>query len=154
MNLKEPHILIATWGGLGLMKKAPGTWGSLGGLVCGMLIMGLGGTAALVQAIFILGVAGCWATDKISKETETEDNQIIVVDEVVGQWIAMLAAGYSIPLTILSFALFRFFDIAKIWPADWCEKNLPNTYAVMLDDVVAGFYAFFFLIGLRYAGLG
>lgn len=154
MNLANPHYLIGTWFGLGLMKKAPGSWGSLGGMVFGMILLVLGGAPALVQAMLLLLVAGWWASDQILKETNVQDNQIIVIDEVVGIMIAMIAAGGRIEYIMISFILFRVFDIIKPWPVSWCQEKLPGAYGVMADDVAAGIYALLFLYGMRIAGLG
>lgn len=135
-------------------EKAPGTWGSLGGVITGLILYALGGTGVLVQGIMIILVAGWWAAEKIEQETEIEDNQIIVVDEVAGQCIAMLAAGGNLLFILISFVLFRIFDIIKPWPVSWCQDELPGAYGVMADDVAAGIYAFLFLLGMRLAGLG
>jgi phosphatidylglycerophosphatase A len=149
----NPSTIIATWFGCGLLPKAPGTWGSLGALPVGLLIYVFAGTYGLITGIVLVSVIGWWAADKYDRQTNSTDNQAIVVDEVAGQWIVLLGAGLNPLLIFLAFVLFRFFDVTKIWPVSRFEK-LPGAYGVMADDIVAGFYGLICLIGLHYAGLG
>jgi phosphatidylglycerophosphatase A len=145
------HKLIATWFGLGLMPRAPGTFGSLGALPFAYLIISYAGLSGLIVAIIAVSLIGWWAADKVGRESGEEDNQIIVVDEVAGQWVALLVAGLNIKLIIAAFLLFRLFDVIKPWPVSRCEK-LPGATGVMADDIAAGFYALLCLVVLRYAG--
>ena len=147
------YKMIATWFGCGLISPGPGTWGSLGAIPFGVLIYWLGGLYALIPAIFIITLIGYWAAHKFEKATNTHDSSMIVVDEVAGQWIALLAAGLNPVLIAAAFILFRFFDITKIWPANWIDEKVPGAAGVMGDDIIAGFYALLCVIGLRYAGL-
>jgi phosphatidylglycerophosphatase A len=144
---------LATWFGLGFLKPSPGTFGSLGALPFGIAIYYYGGLYALIAAIFLITLIGLWAADQFDKNMGTHDNGMIVIDEVAGQWIALLAAGLNPFFIFLSFILFRFFDITKIWPSNRLEK-LPGAWGVMADDIMAGIYAALCIIGLRYAGLG
>ena len=75
------------------------------------------------------------------RETNTEDPGMIVIDEVVGQWIALLCVPADWIGYLLAFALFRVFDISKPWPACWADSKLRSATGVMLDDVFAGLYA-------------
>lgn len=100
-----------------------------------------GGRPYLLAAAVIVYFIGVWSADVIMRETNTEDPGQIVIDEVVGQWLALLATpldpfGYAI-----GFLLFRFFDILKPWPACWADSKLHSATGVMLDDVFAGLYA-------------
>jgi len=70
-----------------------------------------------------------------------KDPQIIVVDEVAGQWLALSTAPIEPLYYILGFVLFRIADIWKIWPASWIDNTVPGELGVMLDDVIAGAYA-------------
>jgi phosphatidylglycerophosphatase A len=154
LNLKDPWIWLATWFGMGFLRPAPGTWGSLGALPFGIIIYMASGVFGLLIAIFILGWFGARATQAFQNQTDTDDNKMIVVDEVAGQWIPLLAAGLNPWLIGFSFILFRFFDITKIWPVNWCEKKIPGALGVMADDIAAGLYALICIMGLRYAGFG
>ena len=153
LNLKDPWIWLATWGCIGLMRPAPGTWGSLAALPVGILIHVIGGPIALIAAIIVVTYYGWKSAKRFEDQTGTHDSSMIVVDEVAGQWIALLGTALNPALIVLSFLLFRFFDITKIWPANWCDQKLPGAYGVMADDLVAGLYAFLLLLGIHYAGL-
>ena len=150
LNLKSPHIALATWFGAGLLLPAPGTWGSLAALPFGLLILKFGGTQMLLLAILIITALGLWATRKFQLETKTHDSKMIVIDEVAGQWIPLLFCALN-PLWIAaSFALFRLFDILKPPPISWADKNLNNEWGVMIDDIIAGIFAALCLLLLQW----
>ena len=105
-------------------------------------------------ALFIL-IAGIvfaiWSADKAAKILKQKDPQRVVIDEIVGFLLANFLMPMSAAALVCSFTLFRFFDIAKIFPIDRIER-LPGGAGIVLDDVMAGFYA---LICLRViAGFG
>ncbi len=152
VNFKDPAIWLATWFGCGLMRPAPGTWGTLGGLPIGVLIYALGGWIALSIAVVVVSVVGYWAAARFEEQTGEHDNGAIVIDEVAGVWIALIPAGLSIPYVIAAFLLFRFFDILKPWPISWADKKLPGALGVMTDDIIAGIFAALIIAGASYAG--
>ena len=154
VNFKDPAIWLATWFGCGLMRPAPGTWGTLGGLPIGVLIYAMGGWVALSIAVVLVSLVGYWAAGRFETQTGEHDNGAIVIDEVAGVWIALIPAGLSIPYVIAAFLLFRFFDILKPWPVSWADKKLPGALGVMVDDIIAGIFAALVIVGARYAGLG
>lgn len=86
--------------------------------------------------------------------TGDHDGGYIVVDEVAGLSIALLAASLTPLSLLLAFLLFRLFDIFKPWPCNWLDQKLTGAASVMLDDVMAGIYAALCLIGLAYVGIG
>lgn len=150
LDFKSPQTLLATWFGCGLMRPAPGTWGSLGALPFGMIFLVLGGSTLLGLAAIILFPLGIWATKAVlAGSGEDSDPQIVVVDEVVGQWIALIPAALSPVSVILAFALFRAFDALKPWPVSYFDRKVPGAWGVMLDDVAAGILAAFCLWGLQ-----
>lgn len=149
LNLRSPHILIATWFGSGLLLPAPGTWGSLAALPFGLLILWLGGAKALLVAIILVFIIGLWATKKFQTETKTHDSKMIVIDEVAGQWIPLLFCGLMPLLILLALFLFRIFDILKPTPIGWLDKNLSDEWGVMLDDILAGIFAAIALITIE-----
>lgn len=103
-------------------------------------------------ALFPLGL---WATKQIlAGSGEDHDPQVIVVDEVVGQWIALIPAALSPVSVVLAFGLFRAFDALKPWPVSYFDSKVPGASGVMLDDVAAGFMAALCMLGLNYAGIG
>ena len=132
---------------IGHSKYAPGTMGSLIGVLTGyFLILNLDIKSYLIFLIIfiIISYLLCEAHLKLY---DKKDPKEVVVDEVSGQFIAILGCVYSENLTyiflslLLSFILFRFFDITKIGPIKKFEK-LPNGIGIMADDIVAGLFAF------------
>ncbi|MEP2642749.1 phosphatidylglycerophosphatase A [Roseobacter sp.] len=137
--------------GVGYIRPAPGTWGSLVALPWGWLLHVLGGFPLLVLGAIVAFVAGLWATRVMTHGSDDHDPSEIVVDEVVGQWIALMPLSYaawSMGLDILvmwpgwvaAFALFRLFDITKPGPVGWADRR-GDAMGVMLDDVIAGIFA-------------
>ncbi len=143
---------IATFGYVGHLKPASGTWGSAAALPVGYLIHGLGGFPALAVATGLAFLLGTWATDRMTRDTENKDPSEIVIDEVVGMWIALwpLSAGlwhagadpwlFPWPGWVGGFVLFRLFDVWKPGPVGWADRQ-PGAVGVMLDDVIAGLFA-------------
>lgn len=155
LNFKSPSALLATWFGCGLMRPGPGTWGSLGAMPFGIFMLVIWGPVVLAVAALLLFPLGIWATKQILKGSDTDhDPQIVVVDEVVGQWIALLPALLNPFHIVLAFILFRAFDVLKPWPVSYFDRKIPGAYGVMLDDVAAGILAALCMVGVRYAGLG
>lgn len=140
-SLKQPKILLATWFGAGLIRPAPGTMGSLGAIPLGYLIMYVWGPPTLLGAAIVLLIVGSFAADHYGKKSGTTDDQSIVVDEVVGMWIAALPAMTNIWCWLLAFLLFRLFDIWKPWPVSLFDDRSRDGFDVVMDDVVAGVYA-------------
>lgn len=152
LDFKNPATWLATWGGCGLIHPAPGTWGTIGALPFGIILLMLGGVPALILAIALLFPAGLWAARHFEKMVREKDSSMIVIDEVIGMFIALIPALLS-PLSIASaFILFRLFDIWKPWPINWMDKKIHGALGVMIDDVMAGIYAALIMIGLRYVG--
>ena len=146
--------IVTTWFGSGLLPKAPGTWGSLAAIPFAVIISVYTCPYALLSGIIALFFIGIWASDKIERSAKMKDPGFIVVDEVVGQWIALLPLpflynilytdSYHLYFAIISavaFITFRIFDIWKPWPANYADKNIHGGYGIMLDDVIAGMYA-------------
>ena len=158
LDLKAPYLWLATWFGCGFMRPAPGTWGSLGALPVGIILYGSTNIWGFILGIILVSLIGYWATERFEAATQTHDNKMIVIDEVAGQWIALLPVFYLTgihPLYIgAAFALFRLFDILKPWPVSHFDKNIKGALGVMGDDIVAGLFAAGCLIGLIYVGLG
>lgn len=146
---------VATWIGtllgVGYIRPAPGTWGSLVSLPYAWLVHLLGGFPLLVLGVIIAFLKGWWATAKMTDGSDDHDPSHIVVDELVGQWIALLPLSYaawSMQISILAmwpgwiaaFVLFRLFDITKPWLVGWADRR-GDALGVMLDDVIAGVFA-------------
>ena len=133
-------MFIATGAGSGYLPKAPGTWGTLVGLLLWWPLAGLSLTAylATVAVLFIVGVASAGAAEKI---LDRGDPGVVVIDEIVGVLIALAAVPLHPVAALAGFALFRLFDIAKPFPVGWVDRHLHGGLGIMRDDVVAGLYA-------------
>jgi phosphatidylglycerophosphatase A len=111
----------------------------------------LGGFPFLLLGVIAAFLKGWWATSKMTEGSDDHDPSEIVIDEVVGQWIALLPLSYAawsndIPVHVMwpgwtaAFALFRLFDIWKPWIIGWADRR-GDALGVMLDDVIAGVFA-------------
>lgn len=131
---------IGTVGGAGHAPVAPGTVGSS---AAALLFFGLGRASWSVQLLALLAAlgAGLWAAREMERASGVHDDRRIVIDEVVGCWIALLAFPPDVYWIVGGFLLFRLLDIAKPFPADWIDRRWPGARGVMFDDVVAGIYA-------------
>ena len=142
MSVKiKTAFVLGTWFGSGKAPVASGTFGSLAALPFGFALMHYGNWGVLLAAAIIVYFAGVWSADIVMRETNTEDPGMIVIDEVVGQWLALLLTPLNPVGYAIAFVLFRFFDILKPWPACWADSKLHSATGVMLDDVFAGLYA-------------
>lgn len=157
-DIKKLDVILATWFGLGLIPKAPGTWGSLGAIPFAYLIAYTGGITLLIISTIIITLIGYWAADKFEKRTAIHDSKMVVIDEVAGQWLALWPALYffnfHIIWVLIAFILFRAFDIIKPWPVSYFDRKIENAIGVMGDDIIAGLYAVIIITGAYYAGLG
>ncbi len=146
MKFHQPSFsltLFLTWFGLGKLPKMPGTWGSLGALpLIWLLHDSLPLSITVIIGLFVLS----WiAIAFYIKDTKIQDPQEIVIDEVIGQWIALLGAPQSVGWFTVGFILFRFFDIVKPFPVSWADNlkgSLPvQSLGILLDDLLAGLMA-------------
>jgi len=144
----HPATLIATWFGSGLVRFAPGTWGSLAALPCAYLLHLLGGTWLLAAAAGLVFLAGLWASGRYAAALGSGDPGAVVVDEVAGQWLALLPLPTDLWWYAAAFALFRLFDIVKPWPIGWLDRNLSGGLGIMADDLAAGLLAGLVAYGL------
>ncbi len=135
-------LSIATCG-VGYLPLAPGTFGSLIGVGIFWLLV-RANPLVIVAAILAVTFAGIWAGSRVEQVSGRKDPGKVVVDEVAGQMIALfpltLFARWSTVAVILSFILFRFFDIVKPYPANRLQ-DLDGGMGIMFDDLVAGVYA-------------
>lgn len=151
---------IVYWLGLGLgsglPRRAPGTWGSVGGLIVAIPLMSLGFVPFLIITLLSC-VLGVWICGRTSELMGGHDDPHIVWDEWSGIWITLLPFSYSVvstvsfwqdiskPLSIIlliiAFILFRFFDIIKPPPIGWADKKVAGGLGIMLDDIIAGIMA-------------
>jgi len=134
--------LLSTWFGCGYAPVAPGTAGSLGAIAAALLLNKAAGFAAWHFALLAaIGFApAVWAATRTERSVKQKDPGLVVVDEVLGQWITLAGAH---PLNwksyLAAFILFRLFDIWKPFPARQLEQ-LPEGLGIVADDVMAGIY--------------
>jgi phosphatidylglycerophosphatase A len=141
--LSHPAGWIASGFGAGLSPFASGTVGSAVALIPWIALRELDWPLYLlaIAAAFVVGV---WASDIVIRKLGVEDPGVIVWDEFVGQWIALLplaVAPRSWAWVVAAFVLFRVFDVWKPWPASWADRVVKGGFGAMLDDVIAGAYA-------------
>jgi phosphatidylglycerophosphatase A len=153
LPLSDPAVLVVTGFGSGLLRPAPGTWGSL--LALAVWWWALSEQVLLVQlaAAALVFALGTWLTDVVGRRYGVDDDSRIVVDEVAGLWVALLGAPATVAGALAGFLLFRAFDIAKPWPIRWVERRAPGALGVMADDVVAGIAALI-VLQLAFLALG
>jgi len=137
----HPVMLIGTWFGAGLSYFAPGTFGTLLALPFAWLLIWIGGHLFLLFFTIFLFFIGWWISNLIIKTTTDKDPQYIVIDEVVGVWLALSLVPLSITWFGLAFLLFRAADIWKFWPASWIDRHWRGGFGIMADDIIAGIYA-------------
>ncbi|MEO8160833.1 MAG: phosphatidylglycerophosphatase A [Arenimonas sp.] len=140
--LRHPAGWIACGFGSGLSPRAPGTVGSLLALLPWWLWLR---ELPPWQYALVLGCAfalGVWAADWAITKLDRQDPGVVVCDEFVGLWLALLLAPPGWPWMLAGFALFRLFDIWKPWPVRWADQQVHGGFGTMLDDLLAGAYAF------------
>ena len=141
LPFRHPAVLLATWFGAGFLPISPGSWGSLAALPFAWVIRSALGVAGLAAAAAIAFFVGWWAAATVAKASAIEDPGAVVIDEVAGQWLVLLAAPLDPLAYALAFALFRVFDIWKPWPARWVDRRVSGGLGIMLDDLLAAVYA-------------
>ncbi len=136
----NPIHFIAFGFGSGTIPFAPGTCGTLMAIPLYLLIRDLP-LAVYLGILMVSIVAGVWVCDVTEKQLGIHDYKGIVWDEVCGYGVTMLAAPQGWQWVVLGFFLFRLFDIWKPWPIGWLDKYVQGGFGVMIDDVLAGVYA-------------
>ncbi len=124
----------------GYSKKAPGTIGSLVALLLGLPILIFSANTLFLGAIFI-GLIAITQIDKEEEETKRHDSSYIVIDELVGMWLAMAISGLSLAGVVLSFIFFRIYDITKPSLIGKIDKEVKGGLGVVADDALAGVLA-------------
>lgn len=136
----DPRHWLACGFGIGLAPVAPGTFGSLPGLLLAWALVRVGGQAALAVGIVVVTIAGTWSAHALSQRLGLKDPGVIVVDEIAGQMLTLLGIGMTGSVLAAGFVLFRAFDVLKPPPARQLEA-LPGGFGIMADDLAAGAYA-------------
>jgi phosphatidylglycerophosphatase A len=135
-------VTLATWFGCGYFPWGPGTAGSAAAILIAAVIHFSAGAGRITLAVLIgaLLAPSVWAATRAARLVKATDPGIVVVDEVLGQWVTLLGASALNWKTYLAgFLLFRIFDIWKPWPVRDFEK-LPEGAGIICDDIAAGIY--------------
>lgn len=141
LPLFHPARIAATFFWVGHAPKAPGTWGSLAAVPLAWLMLLYGGWHVLAVAVVLVTLVGFWASGLYSRALGWKDPGEVVIDEVAGQWIALLPAALDPVSFTVGFVAFRVIDITKPFPAGWADTNLDGAMGIMTDDLIAGIYA-------------
>lgn len=150
MVVTHPVHFLAFGFGSGLTPKAPGTAGTI---VAAILYLFLSQLSLVVYLfmLFVTFVVGIYICDRSSKLLSMHDHGGIVWDEFVGYWITMLVAPSGLIWIVIGFILFRLFDILKPFPINIFDKHVHGGLGIMLDDAVAGVFAW---ISLQLIAIG
>ena len=140
-NVRRKAILFAATGALiGYSPVAPGTFGSLAALPLCLWIASL--NVRLAGAVVIaLVLVSTWIAHAAERMLANKDPKQVVIDEICGMTVAMLALPFTPVSVFWGFALFRGFDILKPFPINWVDKRVSGGVGIMLDDVIAGIFA-------------
>ena len=146
LPLHRPATLIATWFGAGLIRPAPGTWGTLFAFPFAVAIGWAGGSWALFFCSCAAFAGGLWAAGQFCQAAEKDDAPEVVIDEVAAIFLVLAALPMTPVAWGAAFFLFRFFDILKPWPISTIERRFKGGFGVMIDDIVAALFAIFSFI--------
>ena len=136
MKLKEKLFLAGL--GSGLLPYAPGTWGSIVGLLLGVAILSYFPTETLFLLTILITLFGIREINNYEEESNIHDDKRIVIDEIAGIWIALCFSGISPLAAGLSFIFFRIYDIKKPSIIGRIDRDAPGGIGVMGDDLIAG----------------
>lgn len=138
--LRDPAVLLATGFGVGLARVAPGTFGSVLGVLIAALVIPAP-TAFRVAVGAALVVIGFLVSGAAARRIGVPDHSGIVIDEIAAMYLVLLFVPLSIPWWAVAFGLFRLFDIWKPWPIRDLDHRLSGSAGIMLDDLAAALYA-------------
>lgn len=142
-SLKDPVHFLALGFGSGLLKPAPGTWGTLAAIPIYLVLaqMMLLSNAVYVPICLGVGLLGIYLCGKAAHDIGVHDHGAIVWDEIAGFLVTMIAIAPTSVNIVAGFLLFRLLDIVKPWPIAWFDKQVDGGLGIMLDDLIAGLFA-------------
>lgn len=138
---KVASVTLATLFGIGRIPVAPGTFGSLAAAVLAVPIAAAGGPLALGLAAVGVALLGIPTAGRAARAMGRDDPGAVVIDEVAGQWLALIPAGNDLSAWVVGFLAFRLFDVWKPGPVGWADRKVGGGLGIMLDDVIAGVLA-------------
>lgn len=140
MNFRQNSIVfLATGGYVGYIPMAPGTFGTLWGLLFGFIFSRLPFSVAFI-CLAGFAIIAILTADQAQKIIQQKDPGCIVIDEILGFVVGIFGLPFNVYSVILGFVLFRIFDIFKPFPASWFDQRCSGGVGIVLDDVAAGIY--------------
>ena len=143
----HPIHILAFGFGSGLLPKAPGTYGTLACIPLFWLMADL----SLINYLIITGLvclSGFYICGWSAEKLKVHDHPGIVWDEIAGFLITMVGFSFHWSNVLLGFILFRIFDILKPWPIRWIDRKVSGGFGIMLDDIIAGIFAWICLYAI------
>ena len=137
----HPAHMLATCFGVGQVSTAPGTIGSIFGALLFIVLSPSLSTGAWVVLSIVLFALGVWSSSRVARDQGVDDHKGVVIDEVLGIILLFTALPQGPLWWIAGFVAFRLFDIYKLPPVDIIDEKMKNGLGVMLDDLIAAFYA-------------
>jgi len=151
VNLRNPIHFLALGFGSGLLYPAPGTWGSLVGVVLGALLLPWLGAKTFFIFTALCFFLGIWLCERTSHDMGVHDHGSIVWDEIVAVFFVLLAVPQiSLFWCTVAFAAFRLFDILKPYPIRYFDEKLTNGFGIMADDILAAGYSILVILALAH----
>ena len=136
--MTQPSVLWLTAGGLGFLRPAPGTWGSLGALVFWWFFLSSLSWPVQLGIVASYFLLSWWVCERLVARLGIQDEPQIVADEVAGMWLALIWLPHSLEWALAAFALFRLADIFKPGPIGILDRRLHSGLGIMADDLLAG----------------
>tara|TARA_R110001632_G_scaffold75443_2_gene171780 strand:+ start:9560 stop:10048 length:489 start_codon:yes stop_codon:yes gene_type:complete len=141
VSLANPVHFLALGFGSGLAPKAPGTFGTIAAIPLVCVLAYSTSLSGYLLVTLVASIVGIWLCGKTAKDMMVHDDSSIVWDEIAGLLITMIAVPLSWQTLLLGFVLFRLFDILKPWPISYLDARVHGGFGIMIDDVLAGFFA-------------
>lgn len=151
--LRSPARFLAMGLGSGLLRPAPGTWGTLAAWLLWLLVPAGASNVGLAAILVLSFVYGCWICQRVGKELGVPDHGAMVWDEMVAFWLVLWLSPAGWFAQLCAFGLFRLFDIFKPTPIRQLDARFKNGFGVMLDDLLAAGYTLLVMAVLGWLGL-
>lgn len=138
--MRKIILFLASGFGAGYLPGVPGTWGSLVGV---LLFWPLSRLSPSLLAITVgtVAILSCWIAGLAEGFAGSKDPQIVVIDEIAGQFVSLIFLPFNWKIAAAGFLLFRLFDIWKPFPARLIQEKMPGGWGIVGDDLMAGIYA-------------
>lgn len=143
-DLRKPHHFLALGFGAGLLRPAPGTWGTLVAIPI-FLLLSYFSPLVYILVTLVVSVAGIWICGQCAEDIGEHDHGAIVWDEIAGFLVTMTLVEATWLNILLGFALFRCFDIVKPWPIGYVDRKVRGGFGIMIDDIIAGLFSLIIL---------